>query len=443
MRNQPCKSVPPLLWLAIIVCTGSLTATAQDGFAWSGKDRKSRNVTVAAENTAQEGKKETLLQVLTQLNKKKNVYFLFAEPSLGKTMVTPVEDDKKHIEKILQQLLRNTDLTYKKISDNTFVIVLKDKNKKDDNEAGTGLDLGGLLDQVEFRETVTGVVKDGQGVPLAGVSVMIKNTSRGTTTNNKGEYSLEADKGAVLVFTLVGYLPGEATVGESSSIDITLEMAPDEMNEVVVTALGIRKEARRVGYAVSTLQGDEFTQAREINVGNALVGKVAGVNSTSAVTGPGGSSRVTIRGNSSLTFDNQPLYVINGIPMNNDNLGSAGKWGGADLGDGISSINPDDIAEMTVLKGAAAAALYGQRGRNGVILITTKSGKMKNALGVELNSNVMIDQINDFTDFQQVYGQGVQGNKPTDQTSALQSGLSSWGAKLDGSGVTQIGRAHV
>jgi TonB-linked SusC/RagA family outer membrane protein len=135
--------------------------------------------------------------------------------------------------------------------------------------------------------------------------------------------------------------------------------------------------------------------------------------------------------------------VINGIPMNNDNLGSAGKWGGSDFGDGITSINPDDIEEITVLKGGAAAALYGQRGRNGVILITTKTGKGRKSLGIELNTNVMVDRINDFTDFQQAYGQGFQGLKPVDQASALNSGLYAWGAKLDGSNVTLFdGKQH-
>jgi TonB-linked SusC/RagA family outer membrane protein len=191
------------------------------------------------------------------------------------------------------------------------------------------------------------------------------------------------------------------------------------------------------------VDGESLTKAREINIGNALVGKVAGVNSTGPLTGPGGSSRVTIRGNSSLTGNNQPLYVVNGVPLNNDNLGSAGKWGGADLGDGISSINPDDIEDMTVLKGAAAAALYGQRAQNGVIMITTKSGKARKGIGLELNSNFTVDQVNDFTDFQTSFGQGTLGNKPTDQASALQTGLSSWGAPLDGSNVTLFdGKQH-
>ncbi len=210
-----------------------------------------------------------------------------------------------------------------------------------------------------------------------------------------------------------------------------------------MTALGIEKDTKGLGYSVTNVKGEEFTKAREISVANTLVGKIAGLNSSAPSTGPGGSSRVTIRGNSSLSYDNQPLYVVNGIQLNNENLGNAGKWDGADYGDGISSINPDDIQDITVLKGGSAAALYGQRGRNGVILITTKSSKIGKGLGVEFNSNSSFDRINDFTDFQQVYGQGTLGTKPANAVAAMNTGLSSWGAPLDGSSVVLFdGKEH-
>src|SRR4029078_12224996 len=166
-----------------------------------------------------------------------------------------------------------------------------------------------------------------------------------------------------------------------------------------------------------------------------LTGRVAGLNRSGPLTGPGGSSRVFIRGINSLTGDKQPLYVINRVRMNNSNLGNAGMWGGAVLGEGLTSINPDDIEDIRVLKGGAAAALYGQIAKNGVILITTKSGKGKKGVGVELNSNVQFDKINNFLDFQNVYGQGTLGAKPVDLTSAMNTGMNAWGAKLDGSQV--------
>jgi TonB-linked SusC/RagA family outer membrane protein len=293
------------------------------------------------------------------------------------------------------------------------------------------------------QKQIRGIVKDANGHPLPGVNILIKNSNIGTSTSNDGTFIITVKSSSdILLFRFLGYLTQEIPAGEQAIIDVTLQEDVANIKEVVVTALGIRKEARSNGYAVSKVQGADMTKAREISVANALEGRVAGVNSTPPATGPGGSSRVTIRGNSSLSGANQPLYVVNGIPMNNSNLGSAGKWGGTDLGDGISSINPDDIEDMTILKGAAASALYGQRGVNGVILITTKSGKA-GQLQVELNSNVTIDKANDFLDFQDSYGQGIKGAKPTDRASALNSGLQSWGSKLDGSSVTLFdGQAH-
>tara|TARA_Y100000310_G_scaffold343948_1_gene454101 strand:+ start:8658 stop:11675 length:3018 start_codon:yes stop_codon:yes gene_type:complete len=287
------------------------------------------------------------------------------------------------------------------------------------------------------QSTVTGTLKDAQtGEPVPGATVLIKGTAKGATTDLDGKYQLSVEDGAVLVFSFIGYTNVEETVGNRTVINVTMEPDLTELSEVVVTALGIEKESKTLGYSVSRVDGDQFTKAREISVANNLVGRVAGVNSSAPTTGPGGSSRVTIRGNSSLSGNNQPLYVVNGIQIQNENLGNAGKWDGSDYGDAITAINPDDIEDITILKGGAAAALYGQRGRNGVILITTKSGKYNQGLGIDFNSNVAIDRINDFRDFQNQYGQGLLGNAPVDQQSALNSGLSSWGARLDGSMVT-------
>jgi TonB-linked SusC/RagA family outer membrane protein len=286
-------------------------------------------------------------------------------------------------------------------------------------------------------QTVSGrVTNSADGSALPGVSVLVKGTNVGTTSDADGRYSINASEPtSILVFSFIGYATQEVQIGNRTTIDVNLEEDVTQLGEVVVTALGIERETKALGYSVTNVKGEEFTKAREINVANALVGKIAGVNSSAPSTGPGGSSRVTIRGNSSLNFDNQPLYVINGIQMNNDNLGSAGTWGGADMGDGISSINPDDIEDITVLKGGSAAALYGQRGRNGVILITTKSGKARQGLGIEFNSNTTFDKANNFTDWQTEYGQGTQGNKPVDVASAKNTAFSAWGPKLDGSSV--------
>ncbi len=295
------------------------------------------------------------------------------------------------------------------------------------------------------QRTVSGTVTDAQsGEAVPGTSVLIKGTTSGTTTDLDGNFRLQVeDDNAILVFSFIGYSSIEEPVGSRTLLNIKLDIDMQVLNEVVVTALGIEKESKTLGYSVTRVEGELFTKAREISVANNLVGRIAGVNSSAPSTGPGGSSRVTIRGNTSLSGLNQPLYVVNGIQISNVNLGNAAKWDGADYGDAISAINPDDIEDITVLKGGAAAALYGQRGRNGVILITTKSGKSGRGLGIEFNTNVAVDQINDFRDFQEVYGQGTLGAAPTDQTSALNTGMSSWGARLDGSQVTLFdGQAH-
>jgi len=214
----------------------------------------------------------------------------------------------------------------------------------------------------------------------------------------------------------------------------------------VVTALGVERSTKALQSSVTKVPGVSLTSARENNFGAAIQGRVAGVNVVKANTGPAGSSRVTIRGNKSLGGENQPLYVVDGIPMDNTNFGQAGVWGGQDQGDGLSSINPDDIESISVLKGANAAALYGSRGGNGVINITTKRGTARKGIGVEFNSNYVAEKVVNYFDLQTEYGQGGLanidpndpnsprvGSKPTSKEQAFNWGSNAWGAKLDGS----------
>ena len=429
MRKIKFNALPGCL--AGLLLMGFINLYAQSEFVYSGKKSFTGRVSSGDHNQS----KQTLLTVLKELNRQKGIYFLLSEENMADTKVNPVKDNHDKIEKILNQVLKNTGLEYKKISDNTFVIVYEDKNTGKLSE----IELNKLVTSPfasvgQFFEIIRGTVTSADGIPLSGVSITIKGTTRGTATNARGEFSIEASKGDVLVFSYIGYVSQEVTLGDDKTLRVTLAVGDQQMVEVVVTALGIRKETKKLGYSVTKVGGEEFTKSREINVGNALVGKVAGVNSSGPLTGPGGSSNVLIRGLSSLS-GGRPLYVVNGIPFNNNNFGSAGMWGGADLGEGLTSINPDDIEEITVLKGGAAAALYGQQALGGVIMITTKSGKGKKGLGVEINSNVQVDRINNFLDFQNMYGQGTLGNKPTDATSAKNTGLVSWGAKLDGTSV--------
>lgn len=375
--------------------------------------------------------KQPLLQVLKTLNKERGIFFLYAEENMSQKLVNVPAHWDDDLDQLLQEVLRSSGLKHKRISPNTIVI-LNNEEKGQREQVYYRADIADDI-IVPAVPPLTGRVTNAEGLPLPGASIAVKGSNKGTSSNVDGEFSIEARTGQVLLISSVGYQTLELPVQKTRKINAVLQLTEAEMEEVVVTALGITREQRSIGYSATRLTGDAFTEAREINLGNALAGLVAGLNSSAPLTGPGGSSRVTIRGNSSLSFDNQPLYVVNGIPINNDNLGSAGKFGGADFGDGIVSLNTDDVEEITVLKGGAAAALYGQRGRNGIILINTKKGKVSKELVTEWNSNLVAERINDFTNWQQQYGQGFHGNKPADRASALMSGLYAWGAPLDGS----------
>lgn len=261
------------------------------------------------------------------------------------------------------------------------------------------------------QSVIRGEVKDAEGSALPGVNVLVQGTATGTTTDVNGRYSLEAPAGAVLVFSFIGYIPEEVIVGSKTVIDVVLQESVEQLDEIVVTALGIEKERKTLGYSSQSVSGQELVTARESNVINSLSGRVTGVQINQAGTGPGGTSKVVIRGYSSLTGSNNPLYVIDGIPMTNSQ-GGGGQFGGIDYGDGISNISPDDIESFNVLKGAAATALYGSRGQNGVIMITTKKGRNRKGLGVEVNSNVTLEQPLVLPEFQDKFGRGSNGNFP-------------------------------
>jgi TonB-linked SusC/RagA family outer membrane protein len=287
-------------------------------------------------------------------------------------------------------------------------------------------------------QTVNGKITDAlDGSPLPGVSVTIKGTVIGVSSDFDGMYSLEVNNdNVILQFSYMGYISQEISLKGETILNVTLKQSAEFLNEVVITALGIQKKTKSLGYSITEVDGDAMSSVKETNAINALQGKVAGVNITGNATGAGGSSRVIIRGNTSLTGDNQPLYIIDGIPMGNDNNGSSGRYGGNDGGDGISSINSDDVKSVSVLKGGAAAALYGSRAANGVIIITTKSGESQKGLGVEISSQTTFDEVNtSLQNFQREYGQGNLGLKPSSEGMAFDNPNSSWGARLDGSSV--------
>ncbi|MBC7689100.1 MAG: SusC/RagA family TonB-linked outer membrane protein [Aquabacterium sp.] len=296
-------------------------------------------------------------------------------------------------------------------------------------------------------QTVTGTVSNKDGEKLSGVSVLVKGINKGTSTDQSGHFSIDMAGKSVLTFTSVGYLVYEVAAAGKSSIEITLDKDMRNVDEVVVTALGIKKEAKRLGYSTTTVNTEQLTTNRTTNLGNSLQGKVAGLNASAPASGPGGSAKIRVRGQSSFGGDNSPLIVLNGVPINNTSIsagGSAGNGtgnptgGSSDQGDGLQSINQDDIESITVLKGAAAAALYGSRAKDGVIMINTKTGKGKVGAGVEINSNFQAERPLDFTDFQYEYGQGEFGKRPTTVAEAQSSGVHSFGEKFDGKPTPQF-----
>lgn len=288
----------------------------------------------------------------------------------------------------------------------------------------------GNLQVTQQATSVKGVVTDEQGEPLIGASVAVKGTTQGVITDLNGKFSIETSKNATLIVSYVGYTTLEMPVKGQSSLKITLKEDSKIIDEVVVTALGIKRERKALGYSLGEVKGEELAKAKETNVINSLAGKVPGLVVSQTAGGPSGSSRVIVRGSTEMTGNNQPLYVVDGVPLDNTNYGNAGTYGGYDLGDGISSINPDDIESMSVLKGPAASALYGSRASHGVILITTKKANTKKKFSVELNSTTTFEkQLTKWDDIQYIYGQGTAGriNGTDDQYSSNKN----WGPKVD------------
>ena len=308
-----------------------------------------------------------------------------------------------------------------------------------------------FFSSVSSAQNVTGKVSDEKGKPLPDITVSVKGTTTGTTTDAGGRFDIRAAANAVLVFSAAEFQTQELSVAGKTNFDIVLQASAQSMNEVVITALGIRKEARRLGYATTTVKSDELTVNRTPNLMNALQGKVAGVNIAGLGTGPAGTSKIRIRGQSSISGQNNPLIVINGVPIDNTNFGTnptaSGSVGGdnaiavrgggntSDGGDGLSSINPDDVESMTILKGAAAAALYGSRAKDGVIMITTKTRGKGKGIGLAYNVNYTNEKALDFTDYQYEYGQGENGLRPT--TPNPTSGQWSFGERFQ-PGMTQV-----
>ncbi len=366
-----------------------------------------------------------LKTVFPMLEQKGKIRLMYSEDggALDKLVSIKVEDTP--VLWVLEMLLSDTNLEYKELENNLVVVRRK---------------------VVRQEQTIRGTVTNEAGQPLAGVTVTIKGTIAGGTTNEEGRFVIEAQPNAVLVFSYVGYAPLEVPINSRNDINVVLQEDTQELGEVIVTALGIRRENRKLGYSASAVDTDQLAESRTTNVGNSLVGKVAGLNVSGIPSGPGGSSKIRLRGQSSFGGNNSPLIVVNGVPINNSPQGGANASGAGntgeintDLGDGLQSISPDDIESLTVLKGAAAAALYGFRAKDGAIIITTKSGQdqRNKGIGISYGLSYQADQPLDYTDFQYEYGQGEYGIRNETLDDVRRTGVWSFGPKFDGLPIMQ------
>src|SRR5688572_10977002 len=279
---------------------------------------------------------------------------------------------------------------------------------------------------------VSGTVSDPGGAPMPGVSILEKGTSNGTTTDTNGKYAINVTDGATLVFSFIGFTTQEIAVGTRNVIDVTLAEDATQLNEVVVTALGVPRETKTLVYATQSVKPTQLTEVRDANnVLNSLQGKVANVQVNQGSGGPGSGAKIVLRGNRSIQGSNNALIVVDGVPINNSSVGSntaapaaTSDFGSVQSSDGASNINPDDIESITVLRGPSAAALYGSQAGNGVIVITTKKGT-KDKISVEVNSGITAETAFALPNVQNTYGQGMAGAiNPTVGDS--------WGAKMEG-----------
>lgn len=371
----------------------------------------------------------SIKEVLQQIEAQSEYRFIYENEKVNLDTKVNIRIKDEVVEKILEQLFKKDGISYSITESNLILINPSEKQLKDlGKESITG----------QQSKSISGKVTDSSGQPLPGVSVVIKGSSTGAVTNPGGIYNLSnIPEDAILVFSFVGMKTTEVNVGKQNVINVVMRDETIGINEVVVTALGISREKKGLGYAVQEIKGDQLNVARETNFVNSLAGKVAGVNIVSGGA-VGSSSRITMRGESSLSLQsNQPLFVVDGVPMGNDGVSNTTS---ADYGNSSSEVNPADVESITVLKGPAASALYGSRAANGAIVIVTKSGKQGKGIGVSVNSGTTFETLLRLPKFQNKFGQGnnglYDGSNFGKSSSIYPNGVydsydESWGPRLD------------
>lgn len=364
----------------------------------------------------------TLEVVIKKIQKQMNLRF-FYDDSLAKVMVNNIDVKDEKVQNVLNQLLKGKGISFK-VEDN--VVYLRKENAPVAKEKAT-----------DSKRKITGKVLDEAQQPMIGVTVAVKGSTTRAVTDIDGNYQLQTSETApVLQFSYLGYKTKEVKASGKDAITTTMDVDSKALDEVVVTALGIKRDKKMLGYSVQDIKSDALNTTGEPSVVGALSGKVAGLQMNTASTGLGGSTKITIRGNSSLTDNNQPLWIVDGVPFSDNNTSNASAYGGYDRGGTSLDINPDDIESISVLKGPNAAALYGSRAGNGVILVTTKKGANKSGFGVSYNGNFTWSSVSQAIKMQNRFGQGSNGavNYKRNASGDIEglNGELSFGPELDG-----------
>jgi len=343
----------------------------------------------------------SLGQVFELIQRQSEYIIFFKDNQVDLTQLVSVNAENLTIDDVLEQALKKTGLKYKIFDRQVIIVPDKDLN-----------DAANILSQSnteQKKRNVIGKVVDEYGLPLPGATVVVKGTHFGVITNQEGVYSLDVPQDALLLtFSFVGLKTREENLKDKTVIDVALVAENYGVDEVVISALGLKRAEKTLTYSTQTIRAEDISGNKDLNFVNSLSGKISGIEISRSAAGAGGSTKVILRGNKSLSESSEPLFVIDGIPMANNKGGQLGMFGGSDGGDGLSQINTDDIESITILKGANAAALYGSQGANGVILITTKKGD-EGSISGSYSSNVSFEQIQKTPDLQFEYG-GTNGS---------------------------------
>lgn len=434
-------------WLTCGVVAICLMAAGQSRAAQPEKKRST--VTIHVERAP-------LASVLRQIEAQVDYTFFFNNELVSKADPVTLSVKNIPVPDVLAKIFTGSDLTYEFREDKVLIKPKKSSSSRTQTPTGStdskqrpapnhAAEPAVPTTSPSSAEPslIKGVVKDDTGAPIAGVSVIVKGALVGAVTESNGSYRIKARPNDQLSFSFLGFKTQDVYVGSKTTIDITLVPEAQAIDDVVVTALGMKREEKSLGYAATKVNGDLFaSSASSSNWMSGLSGQVAGLTVSKANTGGGGSMRVTLRGESSLDLNNNgALFVIDGVPMfNTSAAGGEATAYAIDYGNGVGDVNPEDIENITVLKGPAATALYGSEAANGAIIITTKSGDGQDgAVAVTFTSDFVVDQINSSPDLQYVYGQGSESGTnsfhygdPVDGEGSSTTSVSSWGPKMDG-----------